>query len=156
MTGEWKNKNKTTTRDIFRKPARAAFSQLGRGGFLSLIFSRSQAHARGGFKLHLLLAHRAVAVQVEFERHILKPGLVFKGKGLKAGAFQLWVRGSQRAPPHRALVAALVPLVVAVQVAFVKSKTLKPVFSLYRFQGLKPGGFKRDGSTAFDWHRPTS
>jgi hypothetical protein len=26
---------------------------------------------------------------------------MFKGKGLKSGAFQLWVRGSQRAPPHR-------------------------------------------------------
>ncbi len=44
---------------------------------------------------------RRVAAQVEFERHILKPGLMFKGKGLKPGAFQLWVRGSQRAPPHR-------------------------------------------------------
>jgi hypothetical protein len=44
-------------------------------------------------------ASRAVAVQVEFERHILKPGLVFKGKSLKPGAFQLWVRGGQRAPP---------------------------------------------------------
>jgi hypothetical protein len=36
------------------------------------------------------------------ERHILKPGLMFKGKGLKPGAFQLRVRGSQRGePPHR-------------------------------------------------------
>jgi hypothetical protein len=26
----------------------------------------------------------------------LKPGLMFKGKGLEPGAFQLWVRGSQR------------------------------------------------------------
>jgi hypothetical protein len=26
---------------------------------------------------------RGVAVQVAFERHILKPGLMFKGKGLK-------------------------------------------------------------------------
>jgi hypothetical protein len=28
---------------------------------------------------------------------------MFKGKGLKPGAFQLWVRGSQRAPPHLAV-----------------------------------------------------
>jgi hypothetical protein len=35
---------------------------------------------------------RGVVAQVEFERHILKPGLIFKGKGLKPGAFRaLWV-----------------------------------------------------------------
>jgi hypothetical protein len=45
------------------------------------------------------VAH-GVAAQVVFERHILKPGLMFKGKGLKPAAFQLWVRGRQRAPPH--------------------------------------------------------
>jgi hypothetical protein len=45
----------------------------------------------------------AVAAQVEFERHILKPGLMFKGKGLKPATFQLWVRGSPRAPPHLAI-----------------------------------------------------
>jgi hypothetical protein len=41
-----------------------------------------------------------VAAQVEFERHILKPGLIFKGKGLKPLAFKLWVSIVQRAPPH--------------------------------------------------------
>jgi hypothetical protein len=48
---------------------------------------------------------RAVAVRVEFERHILKPVFHLIGAGLKPGAFQLWVRGSQRAPPRRAGVA---------------------------------------------------
>jgi hypothetical protein len=32
---------------------------------------------------------------------------MFKGKGLQPGAFQLWVRGSQRAPPHPARKSAL-------------------------------------------------
>jgi hypothetical protein len=41
-----------------------------------------------------------VAAQVAFDRHILKPGLMFEGKSLNPGAFQLWVRGSQRAPPR--------------------------------------------------------
>jgi hypothetical protein len=44
---------------------------------------------------------RDVVAQVGFERHILKPGLIFKGKGLKPGAFTLWVNRVQRAPPHR-------------------------------------------------------
>jgi hypothetical protein len=47
------------------------------------------------------LGERGVAAQVSFERRIFIPGLMFKGKGLKPGAFQIWVRGSQRAPPHR-------------------------------------------------------
>jgi hypothetical protein len=34
-------------------------------------------------------AHDVVA-QVEFERHILKPGLIFVGTGLKPVAFKLW------------------------------------------------------------------
>jgi hypothetical protein len=52
-------------------------------------------------------AHRGVAVQVEFERHILEPVFHFIGQGLKPGAFQLKVRGSQRAPPHRRRVARI-------------------------------------------------
>jgi hypothetical protein len=44
---------------------------------------------------------RDVAAQVAFERHILKPGLLFKGKGLKPVAFKLWVNRVQLAPPHR-------------------------------------------------------
>jgi hypothetical protein len=35
-----------------------------------------------------------VAAQVAFERHILKPGLVFKGEGLKPVAFKLWVNSA--------------------------------------------------------------
>ena len=45
---------------------------------------------------------RAVAAQVEFERHDLKPALTFKGKGLQPVAFKLWVKQSfQLAPPHQ-------------------------------------------------------
>jgi hypothetical protein len=44
---------------------------------------------------------RIVVAQVEFERHILKPGLLCKGEGLKAGDFKLWVNRVQLAPPHR-------------------------------------------------------
>jgi hypothetical protein len=40
--------------------------------------------------------------RVGFERHILKPGLIFKGKGLKAVAFELWVNRVQLAPPPTA------------------------------------------------------
>jgi hypothetical protein len=51
------------------------------------------------------LAVRAVAVQVAFERQTLKPVFHFIGAWVETtwvpGAFQLWVRGSQRAPPHR-------------------------------------------------------
>jgi hypothetical protein len=56
---------------------------------------------------HLLSAELGildVAVHVAFERHILKP--VFHSIGARVettwvpGAFQLWVRGSQRAPPR--------------------------------------------------------
>jgi hypothetical protein len=49
---------------------------------------------RGGVHVH------DVAVQVASERHILKPGLIFKGKGLKPVAFKLWVNRVQLAPPH--------------------------------------------------------
>jgi hypothetical protein len=46
-----------------------------------------------------------VAAQVDpFERHILKPGFHVLGARVETtwepGAFQLWVRGSQRAQPH--------------------------------------------------------
>jgi hypothetical protein len=41
-----------------------------------------------------------VAAQVEFEKHILKPGLIFKGKGLKSVAFKLWLNIIQPASPH--------------------------------------------------------
>jgi hypothetical protein len=60
---------------------------------------RSQQHG-----VMLLLAGprgaHGVAVQVAFERHILKPGLMFKGTGLKSVSFKLWVKRVQRAPPH--------------------------------------------------------
>jgi hypothetical protein len=48
---------------------------------------------------------RVVAVQVEFERHILKPYFHLIGAGLKPSAFQLWGGGvNVTAPPrHRAL-----------------------------------------------------
>jgi hypothetical protein len=44
-------------------------------------------------------------VQVVFKRHVLNPGLTFKGKGLKPSAFQIWaamVQGESTctAPPH--------------------------------------------------------
>jgi hypothetical protein len=70
---------------------------------------------------------------------------MFKGKGLKPGAFQLWVRGSQRAPPrleghHDDL--SLPHRAVAAQVDPLESKSLKPVFHFIGFQGLKPGAFK--------------
>jgi hypothetical protein len=49
-----------------------------------------------------LAVHRDVAAQVEFERHTLKPGLIFKGiKGLKPVAFNLWFHIVQLAPLHR-------------------------------------------------------
>jgi hypothetical protein len=38
-----------------------------------------------------VLFELGVVAHVEFERHILKPGLIFKGKGLKPVAFKLWV-----------------------------------------------------------------
>ena len=53
-------------------------------------------------RLLVPLRDRRVVAQVEFERHILKPGLMFKGKGLKPVAFKLWVNIVQLAPPHRA------------------------------------------------------
>jgi hypothetical protein len=87
--------------------------------------------------------------QVEFVRHILKPGLLFKGEDLKPpvafgryGSTEFEVHRG----PHRAAVAAAQrlrdlgvlaavalaePRVVALQVAF-ERQTLKPVFSLDR------------------------
>jgi hypothetical protein len=48
---------------------------------------------------------RLVAAQVVYERHILKPFFHLIGARVETtwvpGAFQLWGRGSQRAPPHR-------------------------------------------------------
>jgi hypothetical protein len=74
----------------------------------------------------------------------LKLGFHFIGSRVGSpGAFQLWVRGSQRAPGpppldvvlHRGAGAVHVPVrlarVVALQVAF-ERRTLKPVFSLDR------------------------
>jgi hypothetical protein len=40
----------------------------------------------------------------------LKPGLIFKGKGLKPVAFKLWVNRVQLAPPHRAASPHVTPL----------------------------------------------
>jgi hypothetical protein len=66
-----------------------------------------------------------VVAQVAFERHVLKPGLMLKGKGLKPAIFQLWFRESQRAPPHLGLLPAAVNIAhhaldpgVAARVAF--------------------------------------
>jgi hypothetical protein len=44
---------------------------------------------------HDLGRRGVVAAQVAFERHVLKPGLIFKGKGLKPVAFKLWVNRAQ-------------------------------------------------------------
>jgi hypothetical protein len=54
--------------------------------------------------LPVIDVHRVVAVQVAFERRILTPGFLCKGKGLKPVAFKLWVNRVQRAPPRRVLV----------------------------------------------------
>jgi hypothetical protein len=51
-------------------------------------------------------------------------------------------RQSQRA--HRILLA------VAAQVACIRAQILKPVFHFIEVQGLKPGAFKRYGSTALN------
>jgi hypothetical protein len=51
-----------------------------------------------------LQRERGVEAQVACERHVLKPGLMFKGKGLKPVAFKLMGQQSstvQLAPPHR-------------------------------------------------------
>jgi hypothetical protein len=52
---------------------------------------------------HAVGRHQDVVVQAEFvlKLHVLKPGLIFKGKGLKPVAFKLWVNGVQLAPPHQ-------------------------------------------------------
>ena len=72
-------------------------------------------------------------MQVAFERHILKPVFNLIDAGVETtwvpGAFQLWVRGSQRAPPH--LGDGDDARDVALQVAF-ERQTLKPVFLLDR------------------------
>jgi hypothetical protein len=89
-------------------------------GFSRWVKGQAQGSEPGGFKLWVKLdltrtaPHRVlrrlvlrgglgVAVQLAFERQILKPGLMFKGTGLKPGAFQLWLRGSRRVqpPPRR-------------------------------------------------------
>jgi hypothetical protein len=59
-------------------------------------------------RVHRLLAHHAVAPHIAFERHILKPVFHLIRARVETtwvpGAFQLWVRGSQRAPgPHHGL-----------------------------------------------------
>jgi hypothetical protein len=46
---------------------------------------------------------RSVVAQVEFEKHVLKPGLICKGKGLKPVAFKLWVNRVQCVEPRRSL-----------------------------------------------------
>jgi hypothetical protein len=69
---------------------------------------RLSSYGSSGFNLYSpadaedeRVACRVEAAQVESERHILKPGLMFKGKGLKPVAFKLWVNNRvQRAPPH--------------------------------------------------------
>jgi hypothetical protein len=95
--------------------------------------------SRGGgalAALRPLRPHRraalGVAVQVDpFERHIVNPVFHLVGARVETtwvpGAFQLWVRGSQRAPPH--LGDGDDARDVALQVAF-ERQTLKRVFHL--------------------------
>jgi hypothetical protein len=56
-------------------------------------------------KLGTAVSHHSVVVQVQFERHTLKPGLIFKGQGLKPVAVKLWVNWIQfAAPPQQVAV----------------------------------------------------
>jgi hypothetical protein len=96
-------------------------------------------------QLHGSDGPRGVALQVAFERHTLKLVFHFIGYRLwvrKAIGYGSWVNLIQRAEPYRGNLLGVedvqprrvVPRVVhhraAVQVAFVKSKGLKPVFHL--------------------------
>jgi hypothetical protein len=69
--------------------------------------------------------------RVEFERHVLKPGLIFKGKGSKPVAFKLWVNRVKVVKPHLVVAdinfvtptaAAVATRVVAAQAAPFESK----------------------------------
>jgi hypothetical protein len=88
-----------------------AVSSYGSTGLLWVNWIRLvQGPCLGGVPaVHLLeladgeAAAQVVAAQVEFERHILKPGFMFKGKGLTPGAFQLWVMGVNVHRPTRLL-----------------------------------------------------
>jgi hypothetical protein len=94
----------------------------------------------------------AVAVQVELERHIWKPGLhliasrVETRRLFSSGQGQLWARGSQRAPPRLAQLAHQhvgvhggadeVPAgAQRHKQKFEKAEGLKPSFSLRRLKG---------------------
>jgi hypothetical protein len=86
----------------------------------------------------------SAAVQVAFERQTLKPGYHLMGSRVETtwvpGTFQLWVRGSQRAPPRLARLLRPVPkalhrriadaLDAASPVAFEKHKILKPGYHI--------------------------
>jgi hypothetical protein len=100
-----------------------------------------------------------VAARVEFERHIhiLKPGLIFKGKGLKPAAFKLMDQQSspRTAPPPRPSRTSRRGTARGVASSAHKLTHLKPAKGLatrkssyFRFQGLShhlPGAFKRYG-----------
>jgi hypothetical protein len=105
------------------------------------------------------LLHRVVAVQAAFERQVFKPGLMFKGEGLKPPGYQApfscgsggvnvhrGPHGVARVSPEVAhvpepvvvLAPALAELrrrAVAVQVAFERQRLGNQVFSLDRFNG---------------------
>jgi hypothetical protein len=84
---------------------------------VSALFSSRSFKAASSFPSSAALASRSatsrlryhfVAVQIEFERQILKAVFHLIGAWVETtwvpGAFQLWVRGSQRALAHRLLV----------------------------------------------------
>jgi hypothetical protein len=83
-----------TSSSLYRlKGWNQALSRYGSTGFN--LYSPTKL----GLRRRKVEVHGVVA-QVEFERHVLKPGLIFKGEGLKPVAFKLWVNRVQRAPPH--------------------------------------------------------
>jgi hypothetical protein len=119
----------------FRFIQTASFASLSSFN-LQLCVLLGSSHRQGSLCLDFV--PRDVVAQVEFDRHVLKPGLIFKGKGLEPRAFQLWVRGSHR-PPHRVLDVHRLVLVTRGVAARVDecenanfetsfSQTLKPVF----------------------------
>jgi hypothetical protein len=80
-----------------------------------LVVVRLLHHVVGRDRLRHPLGHvhaldHDVAAQHAFERHVLKPGLMFTGTGLKPVAFKLWVNRLQRAPPRHDGVLLLVLL----------------------------------------------
>jgi hypothetical protein len=101
----------------------------------------------------------SAAVQVAFERHILKPGFHFIGQGLKPGAFELWVNNCiQLAPPHlrKARQQRSEVLDAAVQVECEKSKVCNRFFTMGQgaVSRVGAGRFQAMGQTAFNVYSP--